>query len=194
MKWPRAGSTTRIFKRACQVAPITVKMSARHCRQIMASGSAVARLCQHLCHASDGSAAANPAAYGFTNVTQPVWNGNLTDSHSGTLAATGAAQNGYLFADDLHSTAAGHALPGRRCHAKFDRRRWSDALSASRDVFRLTVSASYLDIPVCLVAQPRAKFCDAGQSRMVLLAGAWRNIDADNYWSCRRGPPIPDQD
>ena len=51
-----------------------------------------------------------PAAYGFTNVTQPVWSGNLTDSHSGTLAATGAAQNGYLFFDDLHPTAAGHAL------------------------------------------------------------------------------------
>jgi phospholipase/lecithinase/hemolysin len=56
------------------------------------------------------AAVANPSAYGFTNVTQPVWNGNLTDSHSGTLAATGAAQNGYLFFDDLHPTAAGHAL------------------------------------------------------------------------------------
>jgi phospholipase/lecithinase/hemolysin len=53
---------------------------------------------------------ANPAAYGFSNVTQPVWSGNLTDSHSGTLAATGAAQNGYLFFDDLHPTSAGHAL------------------------------------------------------------------------------------
>jgi phospholipase/lecithinase/hemolysin len=56
------------------------------------------------------TAVANPAAYGFTNVTQPVWNGNLTDSNSGTLAATGAAQNGYLFFDDLHPTAAGHSL------------------------------------------------------------------------------------
>jgi phospholipase/lecithinase/hemolysin len=56
------------------------------------------------------TAIANPAAYGFTNVTQPVWSGNLTDSHSGTLAATGAAQNGYLFFDDLHPTAAGHSL------------------------------------------------------------------------------------
>jgi phospholipase/lecithinase/hemolysin len=26
------------------------------------------------------------------------------------MAATGAAQNGYLFFDDLHPTAAGHAL------------------------------------------------------------------------------------
>jgi phospholipase/lecithinase/hemolysin len=56
------------------------------------------------------TAIANPAAYGFSNVTQPVWSGNLTDSHSGTLAATGAAQNGYLFFDDLHPTSAGHAL------------------------------------------------------------------------------------
>lgn len=56
------------------------------------------------------TAAANPAAYGFTNVTQPVWTGNLTDSTSGTLAAAGAAQNGYLFFDNLHPTAAGHAL------------------------------------------------------------------------------------
>jgi phospholipase/lecithinase/hemolysin len=56
------------------------------------------------------TAIANPAAYGFTNVSQPVWTGNLTDSHSGTLAATGAAQNGYLFFDDLHPTAAGHSL------------------------------------------------------------------------------------
>jgi phospholipase/lecithinase/hemolysin len=56
------------------------------------------------------AAIANPAAYGFTNVTQPVWSGTLVDSHSGTLAATGGAQNGYLFFDDLHPTSAGHAL------------------------------------------------------------------------------------
>jgi phospholipase/lecithinase/hemolysin len=56
------------------------------------------------------AAIANPAAYGFTNVTQPLWNGNLTDSHSGTLAATGAAQNGYMFFDSLHPSAATHSL------------------------------------------------------------------------------------
>ncbi|HUN39728.1 MAG TPA: DUF4214 domain-containing protein [Acetobacteraceae bacterium] len=53
---------------------------------------------------------ANPGAYGFSNVTTPVWDGNLTDSSSGTLAATGAAQNGYLFFDPLHPTTAAHAL------------------------------------------------------------------------------------
>jgi len=52
----------------------------------------------------------NPAAYGFTNVTQPVWNGNLTDAHSGTLAATGAAQNGYMYFDNEHPTATTHSL------------------------------------------------------------------------------------
>jgi phospholipase/lecithinase/hemolysin len=56
------------------------------------------------------TAIANPGAYGLTNVTQPVWTGNLTDSHSGVFNATGAAQNGYLFFDDLHPTATGHAL------------------------------------------------------------------------------------
>lgn len=56
------------------------------------------------------TAVANPAAYNLSNVTQPVWNGNFTDPHSGTLAATGPAQNGYLYFDDLHPTAAGHAL------------------------------------------------------------------------------------
>ncbi len=56
------------------------------------------------------TAIANPAAYGFSNVTKPVWTGNLTDAHSGVLNATGAAQGGYLFFDDLHPTAAGHAL------------------------------------------------------------------------------------
>ena len=56
------------------------------------------------------AAVANPGAANFTNVTQPVWTGNLTNPNSGTLAATGAAQNGYLFFDDLHPTAAGHSL------------------------------------------------------------------------------------
>jgi phospholipase/lecithinase/hemolysin len=56
------------------------------------------------------AAIANPAAAGLTNVTQPVWNGNLTDANSGTLAATGAAQGGFLFFDSLHPTATGHSL------------------------------------------------------------------------------------
>ena len=57
------------------------------------------------------AAVASPATYGFSNVTQPVWNGNLDlTAAAASLAATGAAQSGYLFFDDLHPTAAGHAL------------------------------------------------------------------------------------
>ena len=53
---------------------------------------------------------ANPDAFGFTNVTDPVWTGNLTSSGSGTLRATGAAQNQFLFFDSLHPTAQAHGL------------------------------------------------------------------------------------
>jgi phospholipase/lecithinase/hemolysin len=54
--------------------------------------------------------AANPGAYGFTDVADPVWSGNLTSSSSGTLHATGSAQNQSLFFDSLHPTAQAHAL------------------------------------------------------------------------------------
>ncbi|HUB50079.1 MAG TPA: SGNH/GDSL hydrolase family protein [Acetobacteraceae bacterium] len=53
---------------------------------------------------------ANPAAYGFTDVTDPLWTGNFTSASSGTLQATGAAQNGYLFMDGLHPTAHADAV------------------------------------------------------------------------------------
>jgi phospholipase/lecithinase/hemolysin len=52
----------------------------------------------------------NPAEFGFTNVTSPVWTGNLTDSNSGMLQATGVAQNQFLSFDSLHPTAQAHAL------------------------------------------------------------------------------------
>ncbi len=50
-------------------------------------------------------AIANPTAAGFSNVTDPAWTGNLTDSHSGTLHS-----GNYLFFDSLHPTAQAHAL------------------------------------------------------------------------------------
>lgn len=54
---------------------------------------------------------ANPTAYGFTNATSPAWTGNFSSSSSGTLTATtAAAQNQHVFWDDLHPTAAAHAL------------------------------------------------------------------------------------
>ncbi len=53
---------------------------------------------------------AHPGAYGFTNVTDPVWTGNYTSSSSGVLRATGAAQNEFLFFDARHPTAHAHAI------------------------------------------------------------------------------------
>ncbi len=54
------------------------------------------------------AATANPAAYGLTNVTSPVWNGNFLSAGSGTLlATTPAAQNQYLYFDDYHPTETG---------------------------------------------------------------------------------------
>jgi phospholipase/lecithinase/hemolysin len=42
-------------------------------------------------------------------VTDPVWTGNVTDPNSGTLRATGAAQDQFLYFDALHPTAHAHA-------------------------------------------------------------------------------------
>jgi phospholipase/lecithinase/hemolysin len=54
-------------------------------------------------------AVANPAVYGLTNVTTPVWSGSYTSSSSGTVAVSGAAaQDQYLFWDHLHPTETGH--------------------------------------------------------------------------------------
>jgi phospholipase/lecithinase/hemolysin len=54
------------------------------------------------------NAVADPAAYGFANVTAPVWSGNYTQSGSGTLATTDpTTQNQYLFWDHLHPTETG---------------------------------------------------------------------------------------
>src|ERR1700722_1332016 len=55
------------------------------------------------------NAVADPAAFGLTNVTSPVWSGDATSSSSGTLAATSVtAQNQFLFWDHLHPTETGH--------------------------------------------------------------------------------------
>jgi phospholipase/lecithinase/hemolysin len=56
------------------------------------------------------AARTNPAAYGFTDVTDPVWTGGLTSSSSGMLRASGSAQNQFLFFDSLHPSAQAHAL------------------------------------------------------------------------------------
>lgn len=55
------------------------------------------------------NAVANPAAYGLTNVTAPVWSGDTLNASSGTLAATEAAdQDRYLFWDTVHPTETWH--------------------------------------------------------------------------------------
>ncbi|MBV9248530.1 MAG: SGNH/GDSL hydrolase family protein [Acetobacteraceae bacterium] len=75
---------------------------------LMASGAAKVDLLDT--YSLLDEAIANPGPYGFTNVTSPVWNGDLTSPSSGTMAATGTAQSKYLFFDDLHPTAQTHAL------------------------------------------------------------------------------------
>jgi len=56
------------------------------------------------------AAVAKPASYGFTNVKSPCWTGNFTSASSGTVCKSSvAAQDKYLFWDQLHPTAAGHS-------------------------------------------------------------------------------------
>jgi phospholipase/lecithinase/hemolysin len=52
---------------------------------------------------------ADPGAYGLTNVTNPVWTGNYYGT-GGSLTVHGKAASTYLFFDQLHPTATGHAL------------------------------------------------------------------------------------
>lgn len=55
---------------------------------------------------------ANPAAYGFANVTDPCWTGDVYGYAAGGVlcASTTSGQNAYLFWDNLHPTAAGQAV------------------------------------------------------------------------------------
>ena len=57
------------------------------------------------------SAVADPAAFGFTNVTAPCWTGTYASASSGTLCSnTTAGQDQYLFWDQVHPTAAGQQI------------------------------------------------------------------------------------
>jgi phospholipase/lecithinase/hemolysin len=53
---------------------------------------------------------ASPASNGFTNVTSPCLTGAVNYVGGTACAATEAEQNKYLFWDNLHPTAAGHAI------------------------------------------------------------------------------------
>lgn len=55
---------------------------------------------------------ADPGAFGFTNVTSPCLVGAVNYSGGTPCAPTTAGQNQYLFWDQVHPTAAGHAIIG----------------------------------------------------------------------------------
>src|SRR5699024_8862922 len=52
-------------------------------------------------------AAADPQAFGFSNVTDPCWTGTLGDPLSGIICSH---PEDYLFWDDVHPTWRGHQL------------------------------------------------------------------------------------
>lgn len=54
--------------------------------------------------------AADPGSYGFGNVTQPTWTGDLTDPNSGTLNEPPQGAGANLYFDTLHPTAATHGV------------------------------------------------------------------------------------
>ena len=56
------------------------------------------------------SAIANPAAYGLTNVTDPVYSGSLSANDGAIVSTDPAVQNQYLFFDHQHPTQTGHAF------------------------------------------------------------------------------------
>ena len=55
---------------------------------------------------------ADPAGFGFTNVSDPCWTGGFADPNSGTLCAPPESpdQNTFLFWDEVHPTEGGHPL------------------------------------------------------------------------------------
>lgn len=102
-----------------QVASSLSKLYDTELNSALSSLTATDHLSLHLVDAYSllDKGIANPAAYGLTNVTQPVWTGNYYNPLSGVLNAKGAAQNGYLFFDSIHPTATGHAIIANAAHA-----------------------------------------------------------------------------
>jgi outer membrane lipase/esterase len=119
---PDLGKTPMEMTRGAAISQVASSLSALYDAELSASLSSLTAtddLNLHLVDAFsllDGGIA-NPAAYGLTNVTQPVWTGNYYNPLSGTLNATGATQNSYLFFDSIHPTAIGHAIIANAAHA-----------------------------------------------------------------------------
>jgi phospholipase/lecithinase/hemolysin len=87
------------------------QLASQYNAELISQLGAIAGLNAHVIDAYDliDNAVSNPAAYGLTNVISPVWSGSYTSASSGTLATTStAAQDQYLFWDQLHPTETGH--------------------------------------------------------------------------------------
>jgi phospholipase/lecithinase/hemolysin len=115
MNVPDLGLTPAETARGPQAAQAASSLSALYDTQLAASlADLTARdhLNLHLVdtYALLDQGVANPAAANLTNVTTPIWTGNYHDPGSGVLNASGAAQNGYLFFDSIHPSAAAHAI------------------------------------------------------------------------------------
>jgi len=112
---PDLGKTPSETARGAGTVQIASYLSALYDSQLSASLKSLAATAHLNLHLVDtysflDQGIANPAAFGLTNVTRPVWTGTYNNPKSGTLNATGAVQNGYLFFDGIHPSATGHAL------------------------------------------------------------------------------------
>jgi phospholipase/lecithinase/hemolysin len=110
------------------------------------------------------NAVADPAAYGLTNTTSPVWSGSYTSASSGTLAATDpATQDQYLFWDHLHPTEAGHQALAEAAEQQ---------LSGTAP---LTVTDTTTNQPVAAVGQPYTG--PVGALQQQYLSGSSDNLN-----------------